>query len=115
MPHHRRNPVPEQRSAQLAWYYRNKERIARERQEFRRQVLAMYGDKCECCSEAHFEFLTLDHPNNDGGEDRKQRGRSGNSYLQSLLVTPNPTLRILCFNCNFARNTHGVCPHESER
>src|SRR5579862_852097 len=56
--------------------YRNANReicIQRTKENYRKlkqEVLRAYGGKCECCGEAHLEFLTLDHINGDGFEHR---------------------------------------------
>lgn len=44
------------------------------------KVIAGYGGRCQCvgCEETRFEFLTIDHTNNDGGittDQQKQRNR----------------------------------------
>jgi hypothetical protein len=43
----------------------------------RRTVLERYSNgvfRCACCGESRFEFLTLDHVNNDGKHHRRQCG-----------------------------------------
>lgn len=79
------------------------------KQRRRKSVIAAYGGKCTCCGESEWQFLSLDHINNDGAAHRREvrdvyKWAEDNNY-------PN-TLRVLCFNCNMARAFYGVCPHE---
>lgn len=86
------------------------------REYFKRQVLEFYGPECACCGESNPGFLSVDHINNDGAEDRKNR--IGGSFWEHVVKNDFPEdLRILCFNCNMGRqfNGHGVCPHLLER
>lgn len=101
-------------AAQQAWYARNRERLADERQETRRKVLCSYGGRCTCCGVDNLEFLTIEHPNNDGAEDRRRRKARGNALYRQLLVDPDPELTVLCWNCNMARGLYGTCPHVME-
>jgi hypothetical protein len=81
------------------------------------EVLAHYGNgspKCACCGEKQFEFLCLDHVNEDGKKDRQQWGL-GTRFYMMLKRTGYPNhLQILCFNCNFAKSVYGVCPHQRQ-
>ncbi len=86
------------------------------RHKLREQILKHYGNKCICCGEATYEFLTFDHVNGDGAEIKKTEGIGQNTGVGLLLWIkrndyPN-TIQILCFNCNCgkARNNN-VCPH----
>src|SRR2546426_11775280 len=40
----------------------------RERAQFKLEMLAAFGWKCECCGEDNPQFLTLDHKNPEEGE-----------------------------------------------
>ena len=86
-------------------------------QKLKDQVFAAYGNKCACCGETIKLFLTLDHPNGDGAEQRKEL--FGKNTVQSTTMYrwiirngyPN-TLRLYCWNCNVgAYHNGGVCPH----
>jgi hypothetical protein len=85
-------------------------------QRYRAEVLAHYGGKCVCCGEAEPGFLTMDHTNNDG-EVRRQHTewQHSNIYYWARKHGFPPDLRILCYNCNYARAHRGVCPHETAR
>lgn len=82
----------------------------------KKEVMDLYGGKCECCGETHIAFLTIDHINHDGQELRntgKQTG--GGSFYKRLRRQPrDPSLQVMCFNCNLARRVTGVCPHKED-
>ncbi len=40
----------------------------------REKVFNHYGKKCACCGESIYEFLTIDHINNDGAKHKRERG-----------------------------------------
>ena len=89
--------------------------------QFKAAVIAGYGGKCQCpggCSEYRYEFLTIDHVNNDGMEHRKKAigtRRAGTGFYRWIVKSGFPKeLRLLCMNCNFARGRYGYCPHERE-
>lgn len=79
--------------------------------ELRKEALAAYGSKCACCSETQFEFLQLDHVNNDGAKHRLEVG-TGRRLLAWLKKRGYPDIiQILCANCNAAKAFYGECPH----
>ena len=72
--------------------------------------------KCACpsCAERNVLFLTIDHINGDGAEQRREKNLTG-GQLCAWLRRHNypPGYRVLCYNCNCARRT-GPCPvHEA--
>jgi hypothetical protein len=71
------------------------------------------GCGCACCGEETFEFLTLDHINNDGAAKRRESGNKvGWVYYQHLKKLGWPEgYQVLCFNCNSAKGAYGTCPH----
>lgn len=83
-------------------------------------------NKCECCGVSGIEFLTLHHINNDGNQHRKEVRNFFNHYSNNyynntiyeyLFVNnfpTNPSLQVLCYNCNIAmgRGKRNKCPHE---
>lgn len=83
----------------------------------RRIVLAHYSDgtmRCKCCGEDTYEFLALDHKNNDGAS---HRGSVGQVYAQNtvsyVFKFGFPAIyQVLCHNCNMAKALHKVCPHQ---
>ncbi len=71
--------------------------------------------KCSCCNESIYEFLTIDHISNNGGEHRKSIRKK---YIYQWLIENNfPSgFRVLCMNCNWGRMiNHGICPHEKSK
>ena len=71
------------------------------------------GQKCTCCGETQFHFLTFDHINNDGNVDRKMKGYSHFSHWALSHGYPD-NIQILCWNCNMGkRNNGGFCPHKT--
>jgi hypothetical protein len=90
--------LAKRRKKQLIRYWENK-----------RTVLDYYGNACACCGESNKGFLTLDHINGGGSEERKRNGE-----LWTYLVKNNfpDGYQILCYNCNCGRQQNsGVCPH----
>ncbi len=84
------------------------------RTKLRVETLQHYSNglmKCACCGESQERFLTLDHINNNGHEDKKRYGRS---VLDILKKKGYPEgFQVLCYNCNCGRaHNNGVCPHE---
>lgn len=88
------------------------------------ETIGAYGGKCSCCGEMNPLFMTIDHINDDGAEERRKigdgpskgnKGRAGvhfYGYLKSQGF-PKDRYRIMCFNCNCGRARNGgVCPHQ---
>lgn len=86
-----------------------KQRALRIKQE----VMNLYGGACACCGEDHIAFLTIDHIPHDGTAKRKSKEHSGGGSLYKKLRRKpvDPTLQVLCWNCNLGRRVTGVCPH----
>ena len=99
-------------------YYKNREKIRVAASKFnlsmKKRVIVGYGGCCECCGINDYRFLTVDHKNNDGVKHRKQYRGSINSFIIKNKF-PNE-FRVLCFNCNCAREHYGgkykICPHK---
>ena len=113
------------RVAQNRWYHEHKEIRKTQRrtylQKVKREGLVAYSQdppKCTCCGESTLAFLTLDHVNNDGAEDRKKllgHSRAGNliSILRRNRYPNKDRYQVLCFNCNMGKSVNGgVCPHQ---
>lgn len=81
-------------------------------------LYAKYGGaRCVCCGETIFEFLSLDHIDNNGAAHRREIGGSG-SHLYAWIVRKNypPGFQVLCYNCNAGRYRNGgICPHQSAK
>lgn len=104
-----------------AWYIANRQEVAVKRrqrsQQVKYDVIQHYGGKCACCGETEFIFLTLDHVNQDGASDRRERGYNCSARHYRDIQRegyPKGKYQILCFNCNCGRQLNGgVCPHVS--
>ncbi len=107
---------------------KRKQRSQGDRSEYRRiyyrkrkrEAMDQYGGACQCCGEHRLEFLTLDHLQQDGAEQRRKMSQTGTAtgYGFYIWLKKNgwPSgLQVLCANCNTARGAYGQCPHELER
>lgn len=103
------------------WYInRGKQKKIKERQELKLKIFDHYGNKCNCCGEDIFEFLTIDHINNDGADHRRKltgdKIRNGSSFVYKWIVQNNfpSSVQLLCWNCNCGkRMNNGICPHHN--
>lgn len=116
-------------SRRRARYQANPEEYKRKAKEFHRMsrysVLSHYSDnppKCACCEEITLEFLTIDHMNNNGAEERRKlfgtkgRGGGGHTFYRWLINHNFPEgYQVLCMNCNFAKGKYGKCPHVGDK
>jgi hypothetical protein len=87
------------------------------RRAFREEVYSHYGNACACCGETRYAFLTIDHVDNDGKRHRQEIGGDALALCRWLRDRdyPKDGFQILCRNCNYAKFSQGVCPHEQER
>lgn len=84
----------------------------------RAELIKRYGGKCVCCGETRYNFLTFDHVNNNGAEERRKfKGTRGTgTFLYKLYHGPiREDIVILCYNCNCSKGFYGECPHTTER
>lgn len=92
---------------------RNREKARLEASRKKDAVMEMYGGKCNCCGETIRKFLTLDHVNNDGAEQRKtiKNEKVYRKLFREKII--DNRYQVLCFNCNSGRHINkGVCPHK---
>lgn len=82
----------------------------------RKQALAYYGGKCECCGEARYEMLTFDHKVKTYYKDKVRGVALTYDAIKKYqeLGYPNKYYRILCWNCNMADGHYGYCPHNTQ-
>ena len=85
-------------------------------------VFKAYGGwQCACCGETEQLFLTLDHINNNGAEDRRAIGgkqTSAGYVTYRYLYARNfpPGYQVLCSNCQHGKRMNkGICPHQERR
>lgn len=103
-------------------YLERSRRYAKERADrYKREVIDHYGGYCACCHEAEVAFLTIDHVDGNGSAHRtelfgKNKGKGGMAFYRWLIKNSFPGgFQVLCFNCNVAKHTQGVCPHQKAR
>ena len=95
---------------------KNSKRNKARHNEAKIKVIEHYtgGDiKCMCsgCEVTEIEFLSVEHINGGGQEDRNKSG--ARTFYERLVKDNYPEdIEILCFNCNLSRGFHGYCPHE---
>lgn len=114
--HNRRNRIqymakPENRE-------KEKIRTRLSHRQLRLQFIRAYGDRCACCGLDDERFLTLDHVAGDGAKSRKVYGRWHYGIYSALRRAGWPQQReyqVLCFNCNCAKSTRDLCPHQEDR
>jgi len=86
--------------------------------EIKREVFEAYGGaKCACCGESIFEFLSLDHEDNNSAQHRRSifnGSRTGAIYRWLLKHHFPPGFQVLCMNCKFGKRMNGgICPHKA--
>ena len=105
------------------WYANNREKVIKQkissnlkmRRLARLDCINHYSNGkncCECCGEAHLEFLCIDHIDGGGGKHRKAL----KEYLPLVLKRKKypKGYRILCHNCNMSLGFYGYCPHQEK-
>lgn len=89
------------------------------RDETRRIVIAHYSNDlncCACCAENEYSFLTIDHINGGGTQQRKELKMRGSRLYLYLIRNHFPEgYQILCYNCNCAKGLYGQCPHQVKK
>lgn len=85
------------------------ESVKRSKAKLKSEVITAYGEKCTCCGESEPRFLTVDHINGRGTEDK----HCGESLYRELRRSgfPKDNFQILCWNCNSTKGIFGACPH----
>jgi hypothetical protein len=96
---------------------RRKLGFQRNRQKVKDRVFEAYGGyHCSCpgCSEDNPTFMTLDHVNDDGAEQRKSLQSSSALFYWIIRNDFPPGFQVLCWNCNCGRAMNNrVCPHHT--
>jgi hypothetical protein len=77
------------------------------------EAIEAYGGACGCCGETEPVFMSLDHVQGGGKQHRKEifGQKGGNMWAWAKNNGYPDSLRLLCFNCNFAEHWGG-CPHQ---
>ena len=95
-------------------------KLSRSRELHRELRIATFdaygGSICICCGETILEFLSIDHINGNGGQERKSGYAAGGAGFYRRLKRDGypPGYQVLCHNCNMAKGFYGVCPHQIE-
>jgi hypothetical protein len=82
-----------------------------QRLKLKLETILAYGGKCVGCGETHSLFLVLDHINNNGHLEPKERGKGCDfmSFLRRMGYPGKDTqLQLLCHNCNSVKEYQGV-------
>lgn len=81
--------------------------LERDRRRARRlEVFSAYGNRCSCCGEGCLEFLSIDHVNGDGADERRRHRTHGHTFYGKIIAAGFPArYQLLCHNCNFAKRT----------
>lgn len=109
--------------AQRIRYEINKDAIRQYQRKYNQElsilVLSHYSGsppKCKCCGESNIKFLTIDHIDGNGRQDRLRLGLRGGGYIfyAKLRKLGYPIgYQVLCWNCNCGRAKNGgICPHK---
>ena len=90
------------------WNVENREKVnERNRINYfkrKEESINRYGGKCAYCGEKELVFLTIDHINNNGGDDRRSWGNKISDIHRMLKNKNYPSgYQILCGNCNFKK------------
>lgn len=101
------------------FFERERQRHRARYRKLREEFLSALGNTCYCCNLNDPRFLTIDHVENDGQEERKPNGKTVNSFtllkrMYERFSQEPHRYRAACYNCNCARQyTPGkLCPHQ---
>jgi hypothetical protein len=107
-----RNPGEAARRTAI-WRAANRERALAAQRACNRKLkdaaYAAYGGyQCACCPETIEAFLSLDHVNNDGAEDRRKNDRR-KLYKWLEREGYQPGFQVLCMNATLGRRATAEC------
>jgi hypothetical protein len=93
----------------------SKWRMKKRKGAVRDAAFERFGPRCSCCGVVDREFLTLEHKNGGGRNDRRKR--SDIAIWKDAAFSPDAADRfeILCYNCNCSRGFLGYCPCQRTR
>lgn len=90
---------------------KNLERTKRYNLKMKQLCFDHYNNKCRCCGETIFEFLTVEHINGNGRKHRKEN-KINDIYRWLVLNNFPEGFEVLCYNCNCGKRLNKECPHE---
>lgn len=73
----------------------------------RLKIIQNYSAKCQICEQKEPYFLAIDHINNNGAKERNYG--LGSDFFNWIINNnyPKDNYRLLCHNCNSAKNSYG--------
>lgn len=74
--------------------------------KYKNKVIDAYGSGCAECKISDIKYLTIDHKNNDGADQRKKlKCGTGSKFYRWLIKNnfPDLGLQVLCYNCNCSK------------
>ena len=84
-------------------------------------MIAAYGGQCVCCGIKAPEFLSINHKDGKGHEERKKLYGSGQcgagvAFYARLKKRgwPKDNYELMCYNCNCSNGFFGYCPHRGK-
>jgi hypothetical protein len=84
------------------------------RLRIKQEVITKYGGECVCCGEDNVVFLSLDHKDGGGTNERNVSKIMGGRLYRFLRNKPvDSKYQVMCYNCNFAKGDRGTCPHQN--
>lgn len=89
---------------------KRKATVRRNQRKRRETLIDDLGGGCTCCGEAIYEFLQIDHIQDNGAERRREFNRP--SLNTSDLRKHMEELQVLCGSCHNAKSQYGKCPHQ---
>lgn len=95
--------------------YAKRERIRIQFEVFSHYCNGIPYCQCPYCEETNIQFLTIDHIDNKGNEQRRKTNcGTGAIMYRWLRDNAYPEgYQVLCFNCNSGKfRNSGICPHE---
>lgn len=100
-----------------SYYQKNKEYFRKWHREYyqrvRRECIEAYGNRCSCCGEKEYDFLTMEHINGGG---RKELAMTHTVIFKLRRAGyPKGKYTVLCYNCNCAKGHVGICPHKRKQ
>jgi len=102
------------------YYYLNKDEIYKKSKisNYKRKIdcfNAYGGCICKCCGEKEIGFLSLDHVENDGADERRKLKKQNiYQYLKNNKYPDKHRYQVLCMNCQYGKKlNNGVCFHKT--
>lgn len=104
----------------MRWCINCRQTEVEKRLTLKKETLEKYGGcYCHCCGITEITFLSLEHPDKNGVQHRRELNvKAGYPFYKKLKEQGYPKdyrLTVYCYNCNIASGLHGSCVHETEK